>query len=128
MSSGRRLRTAVILPDADGVFAHFGVGEAPPAWAAEALRGEDVWGEQDPKPEKAPEKPEESDPAPSPQPGPEDAGEPEEDASEDLIGAVERPANGASLREWKKFARSHGATDADLEGKSRNEIRATYGD
>lgn len=143
MSTGRRrLATAVILPDADGVFTHFGFGEVPPSWAAEALKDSDVWGETpaDPEPEE-PEEPEEpvSSPesdsqAPTPTEGEDGPEKPEEDADggdEDLIGdapTVEQPAGNGSLEDWTAYARSKGATAEDLDGKSRNEIRAAYGD
>lgn len=37
------------------------------------------------------------------------------------------PAGNASLEEWQEFARTQGATDADLDGKSRNDLRDQYG-
>lgn len=37
------------------------------------------------------------------------------------------PAGNASLEDWQEFARSQGATDDDLEGKTRNDLRAEYG-
>lgn len=39
----------------------------------------------------------------------------------------EQPAGNASLEEWQEFARTQGATDADLDGKSRNDLRDQYG-
>lgn len=39
----------------------------------------------------------------------------------------EQPAGNASLEEWREFARTQGATDADLDGKSRNDLRDQYG-
>ena len=39
-----------------------------------------------------------------------------------------QPAGNASLQTWRDWAQSKGATDADLEGLSRNEIRDQYGD
>lgn len=37
-----------------------------------------------------------------------------------------KPAGNASLEEWQGYARSVGASDADLEGKTRNELRDKY--
>jgi hypothetical protein len=37
------------------------------------------------------------------------------------------PAGNASLADWQEYARTQGATDADLDGKSRNDLRDTYG-
>ena len=37
------------------------------------------------------------------------------------------PAGNASTEVWQAYARSKGATDADLEGKSRDELREQYG-
>lgn len=37
------------------------------------------------------------------------------------------PAGNASLTDWQEYARTKGATDADLSGKSRNDLRDTYG-
>lgn len=42
-------------------------------------------------------------------------------------GVDERPAGNASLEEWQEFARAQGASDADLDGKSRNDLRDQYG-
>lgn len=39
----------------------------------------------------------------------------------------DQPAGNASLEEWQEFARTQGATDADLEDKSRNDLRDQYG-
>lgn len=39
----------------------------------------------------------------------------------------EQPAGNASLEEWQEFARTQGATDTDLDGKSRNDLRDQYG-
>lgn len=41
--------------------------------------------------------------------------------------APEAPAGNASLEEWQAYARSQGATDADIEDKTRNDLRAQYG-
>lgn len=41
--------------------------------------------------------------------------------------AVEAPAGNASLEDWQEFARSKGASDEDLEGKTRNDLRDSYG-
>lgn len=40
--------------------------------------------------------------------------------------AVEAPAGNASLEEWQAYAKASGATDADLEGKGRNDLRDQY--
>jgi hypothetical protein len=37
------------------------------------------------------------------------------------------PAKNASLEKWQEFARSKGATDADLDGVSRDDLVAAYG-
>lgn len=37
------------------------------------------------------------------------------------------PAGNASLEEWQGYARSLGASDDDLDGRTRNELRARYG-
>lgn len=47
-----------------------------------------------------------------------DDGEPE---------SSEKPAGNASTEAWQEYARSKGATDADLDGKSRDELREQYG-
>ena len=47
-----------------------------------------------------------------------DDGEPE---------SSEKPAGNSSIEAWQEYARSKGATDADLDGKSRNELREQYG-
>lgn len=39
---------------------------------------------------------------------------------------IEPPAGNASLEAWQKFARSRGLTDADLEGKSRDDLRDQF--
>lgn len=41
--------------------------------------------------------------------------------------AAEKPGGNASLEEWQTFARTMGATDADLDGRTRNDLRDTYG-
>lgn len=40
---------------------------------------------------------------------------------------VEQPGGNASKADWTEYAKSKGATDADLEGKTRDEIRDAYG-
>jgi hypothetical protein len=40
---------------------------------------------------------------------------------------VEEPKKSAKTEEWQEYARSKGATDADLEGKSRADLIAEYG-
>lgn len=37
------------------------------------------------------------------------------------------PARSANKSEWEAYARSQGATDADLEGKSKDDLVDTYG-
>lgn len=39
---------------------------------------------------------------------------------------VERPSGNAALEEWQTYAKSQGASDADLDGLSRNEVRDLY--
>lgn len=39
----------------------------------------------------------------------------------------EAPAGNASLEDWQEYARSQGASDDDLEGKSRNDLRDEFG-
>jgi hypothetical protein len=41
-------------------------------------------------------------------------------------GDVPKPAGNAGLEEWTAYARSQGATDADLDGLSRNDVRDLY--
>jgi hypothetical protein len=36
------------------------------------------------------------------------------------------PGGNGSLEQWQEYARSLGATDADLEGKTRNDLRDAY--
>jgi hypothetical protein len=50
-----------------------------------------------------------------------------EDPAVDGDPVVELPAGNASLEEWQDYARTQGATDADLEGKKRDELREQYG-
>lgn len=40
---------------------------------------------------------------------------------------VKEPSRGASTEAWQEFARSVGATDADLAGKSRADLIEQYG-
>lgn len=37
------------------------------------------------------------------------------------------PGGNASLEDWKGYARTQGASEADLEGATRNDLRAAYG-
>lgn len=39
----------------------------------------------------------------------------------------EAPAGNASLEVWQEYAKSQGASDDDLDGMSRNELREQYG-
>ena len=48
-------------------------------------------------------------------------------ASTDEQTDTDPPAGNASTEVWQAYARSKGATDADLEGKSRDELREQYG-
>lgn len=41
--------------------------------------------------------------------------------------AVEAPAGNASQETWATYARTQGATDADLDGLGRDELREKYG-
>lgn len=41
--------------------------------------------------------------------------------------ADEKPHGNASLETWQKFAKSKGASDEDLDGLSRDEVRELYG-
>ena len=38
-----------------------------------------------------------------------------------------QPAGNASLEDWQDYARSQGASDEDLDGVSRNDLRDAYG-
>lgn len=38
-----------------------------------------------------------------------------------------KPAGNASTEAWQEYAKSQGATDEELDGKSRDELRDTYG-
>lgn len=56
--------------------------------------------------------------------------EPAADVAQDQEPAPDeddRPAGNASTEDWQEYARTQGATDADLEGLSRNELRDKYG-
>ena len=46
--------------------------------------------------------------------------------SEDLV-VVDAPGGNASADEWREYARTQGASDEDLEGLSRDDLRAAYG-
>lgn len=50
------------------------------------------------------------------------------DQPQDAVPEGDQPAGNASLETWRAYARTQGATDADLEGLSRNEIRDQYGE
>lgn len=43
------------------------------------------------------------------------------------VGTDEVPAKSAAKGDWEAFARTQGATDADLEGKSKDDLIAAYG-
>lgn len=49
------------------------------------------------------------------------------ESSEPDNGTDGKPAGNASTEVWQDYARSKGATDADLEGKSRDDLRDAYG-
>jgi hypothetical protein len=42
-------------------------------------------------------------------------------------GQVKKPAKSASKGEWEAYARSQGATDDDLDGKSKDDLVDAYG-
>lgn len=42
------------------------------------------------------------------------------------VSEVDKPAGNAGLEEWTAYARSKGATDDDLKGLSRNDVRDLY--
>lgn len=53
--------------------------------------------------------------------------QPEDDTPPAVVGGdVPKPAGNAGLDEWTLYARSQGATDADLDGLSRNDVRDLY--
>ena len=52
----------------------------------------------------------------------------EEFTPEDPEGTDGPPAKSAPKAEWEAFARSRGATDADLEGATKDDLVAAYGD
>lgn len=81
----------------DGTSAVFGPDDAVPSWAVKLIDNESVWGEDD--------------------------GEPDSGSSD----SSDKPAGNASTEAWQEYAKSQGATDADVEGKSRDELRDTYG-
>lgn len=56
--------------------------------------------------------------------GHQDDGQPQ---STDVLADGEEPKGNATREAWAKFAESKGATPEDLEGKSRDDIRAAYG-
>lgn len=127
MSQPRRLKVAVLVPDEYGVFRHFDVGDQAPAWAAKQLGGADVWQE-------APEKQDEPVDNDSDQSGAdvaESASEEQEETSEEetpTAPSMPQPSVNGSLVDWQAYAKHKGATDEDIDGKSRNELRAQYSD
>lgn len=46
----------------------------------------------------------------------------------DSDGAEKVPAKSASKADWEAYARAQGATDEDLDGKTKDDLVATYGD
>lgn len=126
----KRLRTSVLLSHDDEIVI-LPVGARVPAWAAKQIGDLDVYESSRreaeapaPAPETGPETPEEAEDTPS---APEEVSVPE-NAGEGVSVDVEQPSGNGSTEEWAAFAKSKGATDADLEGMSRNEIRAKYGE
>lgn len=55
-------------------------------------------------------------------PVPEPPAQPEPEGDE-----PEEPAGNASLETWQEFARARGASEDDIEGKSRNDLRDEFG-
>lgn len=53
--------------------------------------------------------------------------EPAEPISSPEPEAPAPPAGNASLEDWQEYARSQGATEADLEDKKRDDLRDQYG-
>lgn len=47
---------------------------------------------------------------------------------EHLLGSDGPPAKSALKPEWEAYARSQGASDADLDGKSKDDLINAYGD
>lgn len=58
--------------------------------------------------------------------------EPDDSAQEEVApngerdATVEPPARNASLEAWQEYARTQGLTDADLEGKHRDDLRDQF--
>ena len=137
----RILKTTVLVPSPEGgEFLLLGAGVQPPDWMVEKYADEDIWvdGEAVTAPQttvEAPTAPADAEPTQSPTEtvgGPENADQAPLDDEDDLIGsteppAVDEPARNGSLAEWISYAQRMGATAEDLEGKTRNQIRAAYG-
>jgi hypothetical protein len=51
----------------------------------------------------------------------------EEEDDDDAGSADKKPAGNATTEEWQDYARSQGASDEDLEGQSRDDLRKQYG-
>ena len=84
---------------------------------------------QVPPPSEAPEPAESPNATEATEPEDEPEGESEAEETEDEPEAEEtkEPAGNASKAVWVEYAKSKGATDADLEGLGRNDIAAKYG-
>lgn len=54
-----------------------------------------------------------------------DGAEPPPDEEPEPLGAA--PARSAPKADWEAYARAQGATDADLEGKTKEDLVAAYG-
>ncbi len=57
-----------------------------------------------------------------------DDGEPDQaDSDDEDTDDGDAPAGNASLEDWQAYARSQGASEEDVEGKSRNDLREEFG-
>lgn len=57
---------------------------------------------------------------------PTDQGSGGENVDAGQSGDVDVPAGNASLEDWQRYARTQGATDVDLDGVGRDDLRARY--
>lgn len=48
--------------------------------------------------------------------------------AEGAQGGPEKPAGNASLEAWQDYAKTKGATEEDVEGQTRDDLKATYSD
>lgn len=133
----KALKTSVLVLDPDGQARLLVPGERLPRWAVKAIGNADVWqdseeaSQEDEEAAPEPEQQSQVESTPEPENAPEkDGTDPEDD--DDLIGgaptAVQKPGGNGSLEEWVAYAKAQGADPAELEGKSRNEIRSLYSD